>query len=177
MKLLCRFSAENRMLFLAHEERITPTKRWVWLENYSAAKICCSVDRSFAGIANSTLDLYRITTSLLKLNIRQDVDSGELSRPTYLVFLVLRTALHQQLWLSLINRLRFYSLEIDSNATDQISHTVKFTYARFEIGFGEYGLKSTCQSQQPQCFPRYYIRSYRAEPAFLQCCNPSIFHR
>ena len=59
--------------------------------------------------------------------------------------------------------------------TDQISHTVKFTYARFRIGFGEYGLKFTCQSQQPQCFPRYYIRSYRAEPAFLQCCNPSIF--
>ncbi|EHU2652233.1 hypothetical protein AZG96_RS19160 [Acinetobacter baumannii] len=117
------------------------------MENYRAAKICCPVDRSFTGIANSTLDLYRITTSLLKLNIRQDVDSGELSRPTYLVFLVLRTALHQQLWLSLINRLRFYSLEIDSNATDQISHTVKFTYARFKIGFGEYGLKFTCQSE------------------------------
>jgi hypothetical protein len=145
--------------------------------NYRAAKLCSLVDRSAVDIASATLDFVPHTTSLSKLNIRQDVDSGGLSRPTYLVFLVLRTALHQQLWLSLINRLRFYSLEIDSNATDQISHTVKFTYARFEIGFGEYGLKSTCQSQQPQCFPRYYIRSYRAEPAFLQCCNPSIFHR
>jgi hypothetical protein len=83
--------------------------------NYRAAKSMLSCRPKFCWHCQLNFGFVPHTTSLLKLDIRQDVDSGELSRPTYSVFLVLRTALHQQLWLSLDTRSRFYSLESTSS--------------------------------------------------------------